>query len=127
MKSLSHVRLSVTPWTAAHQAPPSVGFSRQEYWSGVPLPSQLLLTAKKRNCNTIIIAREFNTTLPTMDRDQTENQYGNSLNNIIDEMNLTNTYRIFYNVTAKYTSFKHTWNLFYNRPYIRPQNKSEQT
>ena len=28
-----------TPWTAAHQAPPSVGFSRQEYWSGVPLPS----------------------------------------------------------------------------------------
>jgi len=29
----------VTPWTAAHQAPPSIGFSRQEYWSGVPLPS----------------------------------------------------------------------------------------
>ena len=28
-----------TPWTAAHQAPPSMGFSRQEYWSGVPLPS----------------------------------------------------------------------------------------
>ena len=35
------VRLSVTPWTAAYQAPPSVGFSRQEYWSGVPLPSPL--------------------------------------------------------------------------------------
>ena len=33
------VRLLVTPWTAAHQAPPSMGFSRQEYWSGVPLPS----------------------------------------------------------------------------------------
>ena len=29
----------MTPWTAAHQAPPSMGFSRQEYWSGVPLPS----------------------------------------------------------------------------------------
>jgi len=29
----------VTPWTAAYQAPPSMGFSRQEYWSGVPLPS----------------------------------------------------------------------------------------
>ena len=29
----------VTPWTAAYQAPPSIGFSRQEYWSGVPLPS----------------------------------------------------------------------------------------
>ena len=36
---LSHVRLLVTPWTVAHQAPPSVGFSRQECWSGVPLPS----------------------------------------------------------------------------------------
>ena len=38
-KSLSHVRLFATPWTAAHQAPPSMGSSRQEYWSGVPLPS----------------------------------------------------------------------------------------
>ena len=35
VKSPSHVRLLATPWTAAHQAPPSVGFSRQEYWSGV--------------------------------------------------------------------------------------------
>ena len=39
VKSLSHVWLLATPWTAAHQAPPSMGFSRQEYWSGVPLPS----------------------------------------------------------------------------------------
>ena len=39
VKSLSHVRLLATQWTAAHQAPPSMGFSRQEYWSGVPLPS----------------------------------------------------------------------------------------
>ena len=39
VKSLSHVRPSATPWTAAYQAPPSMGFSRQEYWSGVPLPS----------------------------------------------------------------------------------------
>ena len=36
VKSLSHVRPSATPWTAAFQAPPSMGFSRQEYWSGVP-------------------------------------------------------------------------------------------
>ena len=36
VKSLSRVRPLVTPWTAAHQAPPSMGFSRQEYWSGVP-------------------------------------------------------------------------------------------
>ena len=39
VKSLSRVRLLVTPWTAAYQAPPSMGFSRQEYWSGVPLSS----------------------------------------------------------------------------------------
>ena len=36
VKSLSRVRLPATPWTAAYQAPPSMGFSRQEYWSGVP-------------------------------------------------------------------------------------------
>ena len=39
MKSLSHVRLFATPWTVAYQAPPSMGFSRQEYWSGLPFPS----------------------------------------------------------------------------------------
>ena len=39
VKSLSCVRLFATPWTAAHQAPLSMGLSRQEYWSGVPLPS----------------------------------------------------------------------------------------
>ena len=39
VKSLSRIRLLVTPWTAAYQAPLSMGFSRQEYWSGLPLPS----------------------------------------------------------------------------------------
>ena len=39
VKSLSRVGLLGTPWTTAHQAPPSMGFSRQEYWSGLPLPS----------------------------------------------------------------------------------------
>ena len=39
MKSLSRVRLFVTPWTVAYQAPPSMGFSRQEYWSGLSFPS----------------------------------------------------------------------------------------
>ena len=42
VKLLSRVRLLATPWTVAHQAPPSMGFSRQEYWSGVPLPSPIL-------------------------------------------------------------------------------------
>ena len=41
VKSRSHVQLLATPWTAAYQAPPSMGFSRQEYWSGVPLPSPM--------------------------------------------------------------------------------------
>ena len=39
VKSLSHVRLFATPWTIAYQAPPSMGFSGQEYWSGLPFPS----------------------------------------------------------------------------------------
>ena len=39
MKPLSRVQLFVTLWTVAHQAPPSMGFSRQEYWSGLPFPS----------------------------------------------------------------------------------------
>ena len=50
VKSLSPVRLPATPWTPAYQAPPSVGFSRQEYWSGLPLPSwkcRLIYTYRK--------------------------------------------------------------------------------
>ena len=39
VKSLSHVRILATPWMAAYQAPPPMGFSRQEYWSGLPFPS----------------------------------------------------------------------------------------
>ena len=39
MKSLSRVRLFATPWAVAYQAPPSMGFSRQEYWNGLPFPS----------------------------------------------------------------------------------------
>ena len=42
-KSLSGVQLLATPWTAAYQAPLSMGFSRQEYWSGVPLPSLIYM------------------------------------------------------------------------------------
>ena len=41
LSHFSRVRLFATPWTAAHQAPPSMGFSRQEYWSGMPSPSPL--------------------------------------------------------------------------------------
>ena len=41
VKSLSRVQLFATPWTVAHQPPPSMGFSRQEYWSGLPFPSPM--------------------------------------------------------------------------------------
>ena len=53
VKSLSRVRPSATPWTAAFQAPPSMAFSRQEYWSGVPLPSPILSTCSAKMKNLI--------------------------------------------------------------------------
>ena len=49
VKSLSRVWLFVTPWTAAYQAPPSMGFSRQEYWSGVPLPSLSVISTQVKS------------------------------------------------------------------------------
>ena len=47
LSRFSHVWLLPTPWTAAYQAPPSIGFARQEYWSGLPLPSP---SEKSRSC-----------------------------------------------------------------------------
>ena len=41
LSRFSRVQLCATPWTAAHQAPPSLGFSRQEHWSGLPFPSPM--------------------------------------------------------------------------------------
>ena len=49
VKSLSRIRLFATPWTAAYQAPPSMGFSRWEHWSGVPLPSPYILPSIYQN------------------------------------------------------------------------------
>ena len=49
LSRFSRVRLCATPLTAAHQAPPSMGFSRQEYWSGVPLPSLSLNPSRTPN------------------------------------------------------------------------------
>ena len=56
VKSLSRVQLLATPWTAAYQAPPSMGFSRQEYWTGVPSPSLTMehYSAIKKNKKNII-------------------------------------------------------------------------
>ena len=52
--SLSCVWLLATQWTAAHQAPPSMGFSRQEYWSGVPLPSPVHESEKWKWCRSVV-------------------------------------------------------------------------
>ena len=68
VKLLSHVQLLATPWTAAYQAPPSIGFSRQEYWSGVPLPSlkTILLslnpyfTGRRLKLNLVVYAKIWN-------------------------------------------------------------------
>ena len=60
-KSLSHVRLCATPQTAAHQAPPSLGFSRQEHWSGLSLlsPCQFLLYGKVNALHVYIYSLAF--------------------------------------------------------------------
>ena len=65
VKLLSRVRLLATPWTAAYQAPPSVGFSSQEYWSGVPLsfPSGVWVEpqiGKLDSIRMVDLPREFN-------------------------------------------------------------------
>ena len=60
VKSLSPVRLFVTPWIVAYQAPPSMGFPRQEYWSGLPFPSVWITT----KCGTFFKGREYQTTFP---------------------------------------------------------------
>ena len=53
VKLLGSVRLLVTPWTAAHQAPPSLGFSRQEHWSGLPFPSPMRESEVAQSCPTL--------------------------------------------------------------------------
>ena len=53
LSRFSRVRLCVTPWTAAYQAPPSLGFSRQEYWSGLPFPSPMRESEIAQSCPTL--------------------------------------------------------------------------
>ena len=55
VKSLSRVQLFATPWTAAYQAPPSMGFSRQEYWSGMPSPSPIRFRLYRRNTTDVML------------------------------------------------------------------------
>ena len=71
VKSLSRVRLLGTPWTAAYQAPPSMGFSRQEHWSGVPFIafSGTELNNNKKSCKDL---GKANSLLPSSWGDNTE-------------------------------------------------------
>ena len=62
VKLLSRVWLLATPWTAAHQVPPSMGFSRQEYWSGVPLPYEKVNQSFYRNLYEKSTTKELNST-----------------------------------------------------------------
>ena len=65
VKSLSCVRLFVTPWTAAYQVPWSMGFSRQEYWSGVPSPSPIVVSNFIQLCSNLCYI-PFSTNLLTL-------------------------------------------------------------
>ena len=71
--AVSRVWLLVTPWTAAYQAPPSMGFSRQEYWSGVPLPSPCLCASSHYFRNSFCAGSQ------TEDYLQTREAHGNPL------------------------------------------------
>ena len=54
LRCFSRVWLSATPWTAAHQAPPSLGFSRQEHWSGLPFPSPMHESEKWKGSHSVM-------------------------------------------------------------------------
>ena len=64
-KSHSPVRLFMTPWTAAYQAPPSMGFSRKEYWSGVPLPSPHLTAQLSSKSTYLFLAKNISVSVPS--------------------------------------------------------------
>ena len=71
---IQRVRLLVTPWTEAYQAPPSMGSSRQENWSGVPLPSPFLATSNEQSKN------EIQKAIPLTIASKTINYLGRNLN-----------------------------------------------
>ena len=76
VKSLSRVQLLETPWTAAYQAPLFMGFARQEYWSGAPLPSpnRILLSHKKNEiyvmCGNMDGPRSYHTEFSKSDKER---------------------------------------------------------
>ena len=59
LSHFSHVRLCATPWTAAYQAPLSMGFSREEYWSALPLPSPNGILLSHKKWSTVLIPKQI--------------------------------------------------------------------
>ena len=64
LSRFSHVRLCVTQWTAAHQAPLSLGFSRQEHWSGLPFPSPMHESESEVTQSCLILSDPMDCSLP---------------------------------------------------------------
>ena len=100
---------------AAHQAPPSLGFSRQEHWSGLPFPSPMHESEKRQtltdikgetDSNTIIVG-DFNTPLTPMDRSSKQkiNKETQVLNDTLDEMDLIDIFRTFHPNAEEHTFF----------------------
>ena len=94
-KPLSCVQILATPWTAAYQAPPSMGFSGQEYWSGVPSPSPTLKYYSALKQNEIIILAA------AMDEPNYNSMWGKSKTNILR-----------YHVQLEYTNSYHWTNVW---------------
>ena len=88
MKSLSRVRLFATAWTVAYQAPPSMGFSRQEYWSGVPFPSPEDLSKPGIEPKSPTLQAD---SLPTHDKNHHKSRNGGELPQL-DEEHLQDAY-----------------------------------
>ena len=134
VKSLSHVRPSATPWTAAHQAPPSMGCSGQEYWSGVPLPSLVPYIGALKYLKQVLTDIKGKTDSGTMQyyyiythiyqwKDKTQRKTVAS-NKTLEQMNLTGIYGTFNPKPQNAHFFQIYMGFSPCRSQTRPQNKS---
>ena len=106
VKSLSPVQLLATPWTAAYQPPPSMGFARQEYWSGLPLFETLKDIKGEIDSNTLLVG-DFNTPPTPKDRSSKQkiNKETQVLNDTLDEKDLIDIFRTFHPNAEEYIFF----------------------
>ena len=121
---------------AAHQAPPSLGFSRQEHWSGLPFPSPMHESEKRQtltdikgetDSNTIIVG-DFSTTLTLMGRPSKQKikKETQVLNHTLDEMDLIDIFSSFHPNTKNTPSSQvHMEHILQDRPYLGSQIKPQ--